>query len=252
MCWFKYKDPDDADASYKYGVENIPGEFIDISIPHKSSVEMKNYDTNNMTKYQFDDRSDINSFSYNSYTYKYFFKDLYKMIFLEVKFAWTEQKYKKRIKRIMFIALLELTSAINAESLIDKFAEFNSILNKIQKSQLTDTKTRRNHIDELKNLYFYKDKKILIRHIIYKLIHYLGGTIGDDIPSNDMYYLKLAQNLDYTKNTANDYEKLSDNLIKDILDLSTIIHDNILEYINNFIKRKGVYPIKRITEVNQL
>ena len=91
------------DANNKYGLLNIPGELIDVSISHKLSTEMNKFD--------YDENRDITMFTYvdddklkfKGYTYSYYLKDMNKMVLYETNLPWEIPKYEKRIKRLFFI-----------------------------------------------------------------------------------------------------------------------------------------------------
>jgi hypothetical protein len=91
------------DENNKYGLLNIPGELIDVSLSHKNSSDS--------FEFKFDTDEDITTFTYvddtelqfKGYTYSYYLKDMNKMVLHETNLPWKIPKYEKRIKRLFFI-----------------------------------------------------------------------------------------------------------------------------------------------------
>ncbi len=113
----------------QYGLINIPAELIDISIPHKYSHDIgfgreqegkrsdqENRDiwnkfiATNVVDYQYvkEEADNNDNFGYKSYTRAYYMKDIEKILFREVKYPWLEDKYEKRIKRLIFLFMVEI------------------------------------------------------------------------------------------------------------------------------------------------
>lgn len=99
----------------KYGLLNLPGEFIDVSIPHKTSYEMlHSHDfTQILDEYNFKDNVN-NEFSFESYNDKYYVENLEKMIYIDEMYPWNINKYTKRIKRYVLLLCLQTLKSNNS------------------------------------------------------------------------------------------------------------------------------------------
>jgi hypothetical protein len=89
------------DENNHYGLLNIPGELIDVSISHRDSDDTTDFDTDrDVVLFTYVDDT---SLQFNGYAYEYYLKDMNKMIVHEAPLPWKISKYEKRIKRIFFI-----------------------------------------------------------------------------------------------------------------------------------------------------
>jgi hypothetical protein len=107
----------------EYGVMNIPGELIDISIPYKSSTKHVEFYKNNVLpiqKYSYVGKYNIDKkIDFTSYTFSYYIHDLIDILYLEHKYPWYDVKYKKRIVRLMFLGYVDMVKTIRMERIQD-------------------------------------------------------------------------------------------------------------------------------------
>jgi hypothetical protein len=104
-------------ATDTYGVVPIPGELIDLSIYHPVSFENNNIIWDDFIKHDIT-KYDINVSTYSgvnieypliAYSDEYFMKDFNKMMFVQTDdIFWNVKKAKKRLKRVIFLSILEL------------------------------------------------------------------------------------------------------------------------------------------------
>lgn len=104
--------------TYNYLI-NIPGEYIDVSIPHYANADpeyifkhIDDTDSPPITKYNIN-LSDKLSLDINGYSYTYFIKDLETVLFYQNQPPWNDNKYEKRILRILILYFVELVKNIN-------------------------------------------------------------------------------------------------------------------------------------------
>jgi hypothetical protein len=98
----------DSDENYEEKDINIPGEFIDISIPcfEDTFGRHYNYDAERC-KFEFDLDLRGHIFKYECYTLSYIVYDIQGILYDQNPFTpWSDSKYKKRIKRLLFIYLM--------------------------------------------------------------------------------------------------------------------------------------------------
>jgi hypothetical protein len=91
----------------KYGIINLPAELIDVSFSHYANKNITKLFVNNnfkdfITQYNYVKEP---TFSYFSYTIIGFVYDLTSTIF-EYKIPWFQEKYEKRLNRLMYFILL--------------------------------------------------------------------------------------------------------------------------------------------------
>jgi hypothetical protein len=119
--------------------EEVSGELIDVSIPHRDDYNIsliKNfYDfaDNNFTKYLYNE--DYN-FYYRMINTTYIIKDLFNILFINVKFPWDDSKYQKRIYRLCYFILIDqLDNEIFSLNYIKKLIMiYKKIINNIKKT----------------------------------------------------------------------------------------------------------------------
>lgn len=78
---------------------SFSGEHIDISIPYKSEFHPEG-----LVMY----RSDKYNLSFRSYNFSYYIKDLERMIFQEKKVPWDDEKYAKRVARVVYLYCFDM------------------------------------------------------------------------------------------------------------------------------------------------
>ena len=127
----------------RYGCLNMGGEFIDVSIPHKDATETKPFYENYedyVQKLKIDVSSNDKLYpgkivTYNSYTLRYFIKDLHKMLYDEPIFPWMANKYEKRLFRTGILSMLDtLYVIIDQDSNFDARDTYSSKLDKYANS----------------------------------------------------------------------------------------------------------------------
>lgn len=88
---------------------NIAGELIDVSIPHKKDKSVynifKNFDKA-ISRYTMKLNNEILSF--NSYSLEFLIEDLEKILFYNAEYPWSDNKYKKRLNRLLYLYFLQM------------------------------------------------------------------------------------------------------------------------------------------------
>lgn len=95
---------------------SAPGELIDITIANRNDIGLKYmYSTGfsrNLTEYVFSNTDDFHTnsqFIFTGYSHDYLIHDLENMLFGQTQNQpWTDKKYEKRLKRLIFIEYLKL------------------------------------------------------------------------------------------------------------------------------------------------
>jgi hypothetical protein len=89
---------------------SIGGELIDVSIGHRDDEFVnKFYDTVKKNISLFELKiSDRKIFKFRSYSILYLFKDLYRILFIDVDYPWKDSKYVKRLNRLFYIGYIDL------------------------------------------------------------------------------------------------------------------------------------------------
>jgi hypothetical protein len=197
----------------KYGIISLPGEFIDVSIPHKLSQEMIEHPDKFfeiLDDYKFKDNVE-NKFNFQSYSDIYYEKNLEKMIFLDSYYPWNILKYQKRIKRyILLICLRTLKSNDPTNELINMININNSlIINPLQKINIKIT-------DVFSNYITYNNKLI------------------DNVS-------KIYNNNSFNKEEFKDYIKIN-------IDMFTYLID-ICKKLNKFVVYKDIFDKNEINNL---
>ena len=100
----------------KIGCLNMGGEFIDVSIPHREATETGPFYAHYndyVQKLKISISSDNSKIypgmyvTYDSYTLRYFIKDLHKMLYDEPLYPWHAHKYEKRLYRTGVLSMLD-------------------------------------------------------------------------------------------------------------------------------------------------
>lgn len=94
----------------KNDVISIGGELIDVSIGHRDDEFVsKFYNSVNQYISLFElNISDTRLFKFRSYSLIYLFKDLYRILFIDVSYPWKDAKYVKRLNRLFYIGYIDL------------------------------------------------------------------------------------------------------------------------------------------------
>ena len=104
--------------------ENIGGEFIDVSIPHKTDSNIKyffeNYESNvhkvtykapcKKAHYIIFSNPDT-EFLQKTYTLNYIYYDLHKILFINTYYPWEDNKYEKRLYRLFYLSHIDFFSS---------------------------------------------------------------------------------------------------------------------------------------------
>jgi len=93
----------------KCGYISVPGELIDVAIPHRKSYELQRLITqghenlipSHITTYRF--RDNQYSFQFNTYSNKALLENLEKMLFIEHLRPWSDRKYEKHLTRYILL-----------------------------------------------------------------------------------------------------------------------------------------------------
>lgn len=115
---------------------NIPGEYIDVSIPHYS-----NQDPVYVLGHMHDPKPPLGKyrlnihnkpiFSINGYSYTYFIKDLETVLFYQNSPPWLDNKYGKRIERLLILYFVEIFKITRTTADRDLYVD---LFNEIQQS----------------------------------------------------------------------------------------------------------------------
>ena len=94
----------------KNDVISIGGELIDVSIGHRDDAFVsKFYNSVNQYISLFElNISETRLFKFRSYSLIYLFKDLYRILFIDVSYPWNDAKYVKRLNRLFYIGYIDL------------------------------------------------------------------------------------------------------------------------------------------------
>lgn len=144
----------------KNDVISIGGELIDVSIGHRDDEFVsKFYDSVNQYISLFElNINETRLFKFRSYSLIYLFKDLYRILFIDVSYPWKDAKYVKRLNRLFYIGYIDLfTKFPDNKKRLDYLNLLLSILLTVEKILVDENKTNdessevRNSIDSLKN-----------------------------------------------------------------------------------------------------
>jgi len=224
---------------------NIPGEYIDISIPHYTTSDVHHifeqmdnpiivnkpiisYNINILNKQIFQ----INSYSYNN-----FIDDLETVLFYQNSPPWLDNKYEKRIKRLLMLYSVDLLKKINNADAIRYYRErFDSLKDNIHAiiNNLNPT-----------NPQIVNNRQIVNVVRIFNDIRTIINRIFSDYPSaqyNNLYieFLKIKlisrppdRNLWISKYTNQPILNINDQIIRYMNTNPTLIND---EFYNNIYK----------------
>lgn len=147
--------------------DNMAGELIDISFPHKQDYEMSKLNT----KHKFDNyiknnvfKGHTKDFTYYIVNNHYLVKDLYKILFETNKYPWLDNKYEKRIARLIYFIYLDY---LNGRKVLLSQKTFNNMSNNFKQviKSINNNKLYKNKIKVLNDitiatLKFIKDPNI--------------------------------------------------------------------------------------------
>jgi len=242
----------------KIRYEHIGGEFIDVSIPHKTDSNIAHF---------FDDYdSHVHSvlykapckkahyiifanpeseFAQKTYTLNYIFYDLHKILFINTYYPWEDKKYEKRLYRLFYLGHIDFFSTnvivnqnqINIKkkkftAINDYILQYKSLIYESEESIYNyfkqDRKSKKmcnNIIDKLSKLLCMKEEILVYNDYDNKLIIKIIRSLIKVITKSLYNYDLINSNIYDMKNT--NIEKCTNNC-------GTIL-DN-LEKLNIFIK----------------
>ncbi len=170
--------------------ENVSGELIDISLPTKKDIHMKYFKTSEKFN-KFIDENIIKvknkEFNFNYYiiNINYIIEDLYGILFIKYIFPWEDEKYEKRLARMLYFIFLNM---------IDKYGISNNNLHSI----IFMFDLFKKLIIIKKNIELEKFKKILDNDYIYSLIIENKRIIYNIKTLKDTFnYKKFIENIDH-------------------------------------------------------
>lgn len=242
----------------KIRYEHMGGEFIDVSVPHKTDSNIAHffddYDSHVHTvlykapckkAHYIIFANPEAEFAQKTYTLNYIFYDLHKILFINTYYPWEDKKYEKRLYRLFYLGHIDFFSTnviVNQNQINIKKKKFTAINDYISqyKSLLyendlsiynyfkQDRKSRKmcnNIIDKLSKLLCMKEEILdyndYDNKLIIKIIRSLIKVITKSLYNYDLINPKIYD----IKNT--NIEKCAENCVS--------ILDN-LEKLNIFIK----------------
>lgn len=105
------------------------GELIDVTVIHKDYYNVQSFFSNvsnYITKYNITYSND-QQLSFKSYSLKYLIMDLEDILFFNEMYIWNDKKYRKRVKRLMYLYFVEI---FIQETIKDKRIEIYQELNR--------------------------------------------------------------------------------------------------------------------------
>jgi sulfur transfer complex TusBCD TusB component (DsrH family) len=152
-------------GSIKYGLMNIPGELIDVSIARFDDYRTVGNIHTKYLKYKLDCIDNNKIFEFYSYNFTNLIFDIFSIIYIDIKCPWDDIKYEKRLYRLLFMSIIEILSIDSAE-----IANFLNLLKTISTESTTTITNDNNYFstklasytdNKIKNCTFYK---ILEKH----------------------------------------------------------------------------------------
>lgn len=97
---------------------NIAGELIDISLPHKDDFEMQKLNSSKKFEKYIKDNiiEQYNSeydFKYYMINIAYIIKDLFKILYKQFEYPWDNEKYNKRVARMIYFVFIDYMNEYN-------------------------------------------------------------------------------------------------------------------------------------------
>ncbi|MDX1372341.1 MAG: hypothetical protein R3321_07715 [Nitrososphaeraceae archaeon] len=102
--------------NFKVGKKNLSGELIDISIPHRDDASISKLDSTAKFR-KFLHKNIIRSynkeykFTYYLISIDYIIDDLYKILYSLSEYPWKDEKYQKRIARLLYFIFIEYVNS---------------------------------------------------------------------------------------------------------------------------------------------
>jgi hypothetical protein len=201
----------------KYYKTGVAGELIDISIIHKNTFNVKKFFDNAndyITHY-----TDINKkTAINGTSLKYLMIDL-KMILFVLGKPWSDNKYEKRVRRLVFLIFVNELIEINKVNMVDRLVNYQNMIfllnDSLNEGKRFDLANRKNKDDKT----FFDNDRFKSYSILLK----------DDL------YDKMGNLIDNNNNPQN--KELVDFLIVFINEIRTVILI-ILEIVKTYTNDK--------------
>jgi len=267
--------------TYTYLI-NIPGEYIDVSLPHYTNMDteyiFKHIDDTDLPITQYNiNLSDKLLLNINGYSYTYFIKDLETVLFYQNQPPWNDNKYEKRILRILILYFVELVKNIKTIEQQQMYIKFLGELRYIIASNIIECRFHQQTIQDkskcvlednfinfktaIQELFTNKyyadvdDKLLYVKFFKYILVSskedntYKSKYTGMAI---DGINIGILQNIPTDENEQLKYYKEFDSFYRTIMN-NISIHKYILEnmfkinYVNvkEFTKIAGGYKNKK-------
>jgi hypothetical protein len=119
---------------------SIGGELIDVSIGHKDDISINKFYKelrNNISLFELTLLND-NKIEFRSYSLTYLFKDIYRILFVDITYPWDDIKYVKRLNRMFYIGYIDLfTKFTDNNTRVEYLELLKEIINSIE-NLLTD------------------------------------------------------------------------------------------------------------------
>ena len=91
----------------------LGGELIDVSIPHREDTKLAHYFEHlNQNINNYDIKSESGNFVFKAPSLQYLIEDIEYILFDQPEFPWTDNKYEKRIRRLLFMYFINLLTNI--------------------------------------------------------------------------------------------------------------------------------------------
>ena len=123
---------------------SIGGELIDVSICHRDDMSVNKFYKelrNNISLFELTLLNDT-KIEFRSYSLTYLFKDIYRILFVDVPYPWDDIKYVKRLNRMFYIGYIDLfTKFTDNKNRMEYLELLEEIMNSIEKI-LTDEEHR--------------------------------------------------------------------------------------------------------------
>ena len=151
---------------------SIGGELIDVSIGHKDDIFVNKfyYSVDKYISLYELNINDTRIFRFRSFSIIYLFKDLYRMLFIDVSYPWDEQKYVKRINRLFYIGYIDLfTKFPNNKERLQYLNTLLEVLLEIEKVLIQENTTLQQNNNVRESIRKLKDK-IKNSELIYDLL----------------------------------------------------------------------------------
>lgn len=123
---------------------SIGGELIDVSIGHRDDMSVNKFYKelrNNISLFELTLLNDT-KIEFRSYSLTYLFKDIYRILFVDITYPWNDIKYVKRLNRMFYIGYIDLfTKFTDNKNRVEYLGLLDEIMNSIEKI-LTDEEHR--------------------------------------------------------------------------------------------------------------